>query len=116
GVDGVARIMDFGVAKASKQLHVTQDGEIKGKLCYMAPEQITGGTRPIDRGADIFAAGVVAWGMLAGRRLFGGGDVTETMAEVLSGSIAPLSEFRSDVPGELEAVLGKALERDRARR
>src|SRR6185436_15461728 len=107
GVDGVARIMDFGVAKASKQLHVTQDGQIKGKLSYMAPEQITGGSRPIDRCADIFAAGVVAWGMLAGRRLFGGADVTDTMAEVLSGTIPLLSEFRDDVPTELEQVLLK---------
>jgi len=113
GTDGVARIMDFGVAKASSQLHVTQEGQIKGKLAYMAPEQLTGGLRGIDRRADVFAAGVVAWGMLAGRRLFRGADVTDTMDQVLSGPIPPLSEFRDDVPAELEQALRRALDRDR---
>jgi serine/threonine-protein kinase len=116
GVDGVARIMDFGIAKATRQLHVTGEGQIKGKLSYMAPEQLASGGRPVDRGADVFAAGVVLWGMLAGDRLFHGSDIADTMAEVLGKPVPPLSRYRPDVPADLEAALGRALQRDRDRR
>src|SRR5262249_14640153 len=71
GRDGVVRVADFGVAVAAGD--VTRD--VKGKLGYMAPEQLSG--QPIDRRADIWAAGVLLWEMIARRRLFGGelGDV-----------------------------------------
>jgi len=67
GADGVARLADFGVAKAAGRLHTTQEGRVKGKVAYMAPEQVR--AEPLDRRADIWAAGVVAWEVLAGRRL-----------------------------------------------
>ncbi len=114
GADGVPRIMDFGVAKAARRLHVTQEGQLKGKLSYMAPEQIQGGE--VDRRADVFAAGVVLWTTLAGRRLFRGDDIAETMTQVLSGEIPRISAVRSDVPEAVDAAVATALERDRTTR
>jgi serine/threonine-protein kinase len=114
GVDGVSRLMDFGVAKATNRLAQTQEQQLKGKLAYMAPEQLQGGG--VDRRTDVFAAAVVLWGALAGRRLFRGSDVTETMSEVLRGEIPSLSLFRDDVPPALEAAMRRALERDREAR
>lgn len=57
GTDGAARLADFGVAKAAWRAHVTQHGELKGKPGYMAPEQLLG--KPVDRRADVYAAGIV---------------------------------------------------------
>ena len=68
GVDGIARVIDFGVAKAAGRLQVTGDGALKGKLAYMAPEQLT--ERDITRRADIYAMSAVLWEMLALERLF----------------------------------------------
>jgi serine/threonine-protein kinase len=70
GVDGLARVLDFGVAKAAGRVHVTQSGEVKGKIPYMPPEQLAG--EDLDRTVDVYAAGVVLWEMLTGRRLFDG--------------------------------------------
>jgi hypothetical protein len=113
GTDGVARIMDFGVAKAERKLHVAPEGEVVGKPSYMAPEQILG--EAVDRRTDVFAAGVVLWSMLAGRRLFRGEDHS-ILNDVLHGEIPPLASFRGDVPPALEAAIRHALERDPARR
>ena len=114
GVDGVARVLDFGVAKAATRLHTTRDGQMKGKLAYMSPEQLNAGA--IDRRADVFAAGVVHWEALTGRRLFTGNDVGEVTGRVLSGTIHPPSAMVPDLGDELDDVVMRALERDPARR
>lgn len=113
GTDGVARIMDFGVAKAERRLHVEATGEIVGKPSYMAPEQILG--QEVDRRTDVFAAGVVMWSMLAGRRLFRGEDHA-ILNEVLHGEIPPISSLRPDVSPALEAAIGHALLREPTKR
>jgi hypothetical protein len=114
GVDGVARVLDFGVAKAASRLHTTRDGQLKGKLAYMAPEQLSGG--PVDRRADVFAAGIVHWEALTGRRLFPGNDVGEVMGRILSGTIQPPSAMVPELAEDLDDVVMRALERDPARR
>src|SRR5262249_20405529 len=63
GVDGVARVLDFGVAKARGRSQTTREGQLKGKLAYMAPEQIGG---RVTRRTDVFAASIVLWEALAG--------------------------------------------------
>jgi serine/threonine-protein kinase len=68
GTDGAARIVDFGIAKAAWRAHVTQHGQLKGKPGYMAPEQLT--MAGVDRRTDVYAAGIVLWELLVGRRLF----------------------------------------------
>ena len=69
GVDGNAKLTDFGVARATSRLSITRSGQLKGKVAYMAPEQARGDAA-VDHRADVFAAGVVLWEVLAGRRLF----------------------------------------------
>src|SRR5512142_270923 len=81
GLDGIARVLDFGVAKAAMRSHCTTDGVVKGKVAYMAPEQIE--AREVDRRTDIFAAGIVAWEALSGRRLFSADQAAESIAKIL---------------------------------
>ena len=68
GDDGLAKVIDFGIAQAEARLQTTQIGQVKGKPSYMAPEQLSPGER-IDRRADVYAAGVILWEMIAGRKL-----------------------------------------------
>src|SRR5580704_17747963 len=68
GTDGLARVLDFGVAKATGRLQTTRDGQLHGKLSYMAPEQLR--SDAVTRKADIYSASVVLWEALTGRRLF----------------------------------------------
>jgi serine/threonine protein kinase len=114
GVDGVPRVLDFGVAKALGQSHATREGQIKGKLAYMSPEQIE--ARPVDRRTDVFAASVVLWEALAGRRLFKGEQDVHVMRMVLSGSVEPPSAFAPGVPPALDAIVLRGLSRDPAAR
>ncbi|MCA9634046.1 MAG: serine/threonine protein kinase [Myxococcales bacterium] len=87
GVDGIPRVLDFGIAKAVGRSHCTQDGYIKGKIAYMPPEQLYG--ERLDRRADVYAAGVVLWELLTGQRLFAGGDSPAILKSVDPVSDAP---------------------------
>jgi serine/threonine-protein kinase len=110
GLDGVARIFDFGVAKAAAmRSQSTSDGQMKGKLSYMSPEQLN--SRDVDRRTDVFAAGVVAWECLAGRRLFAGSDPGEVLAKVLTLDIPAPIDVLSSVPRVLSNTVMRALER-----
>ena len=115
GVDGSARLTDFGVARATSRSPPRGTGQLKGKLAYMAPEQARG-EKDVDRRADVFAAGVVLWETLAGRRLFKGDGEADTLHKVLKDPIPPLSAAVPAVTPELEAVLEGALDRDRSQR
>ncbi len=115
GYDGLARIIDFGVARAERRLTRTMVGGLpKGKLAYMAPEQALEG--PLDRRADVFAAGLVAWEVVTNRRLFDANVETAILAQILEMPIAAPSHVRADVPPSLDAVILKALDRDPDRR
>ncbi|HTV22066.1 MAG TPA: protein kinase [Polyangiaceae bacterium] len=110
GLDGIARIFDFGVAKAAAmRSQSTSDGQMKGKLSYMSPEQLN--SRDVDRRTDVFAAGVVAWECLAGRRLFAGSDPGEVLAKVLTLDIPAPIDVLSSVPRALSNTVMRALER-----
>jgi serine/threonine-protein kinase len=113
GHDGIARLVDFGVAKAAGRLHTTQDGQIKGKLAYMAPEQLRG--EALDRRTDVYAAGVVLWEMLTGKRLFGADNEGETVTNVLERNVEPPSAH-ADVPRALDDVVLRAVARKPAKR
>jgi len=110
GMDGTARITDFGVAHASSRLSTTRGGQLKGKLAYMAPEQARG--QRIDRRADVFAVGTVLWEVLAGRRLFKADGDAETLNRVLFEPIPRVREAEPSIPAALDLVTAKALERD----
>lgn len=107
GADGVARILDFGVAKAAHRAQTTRIGELKGKLAYMAPEQLNGAT--VDRRVDVRAAAVVLWEALAGAPLFHAENETATAARVLEGVTKTPSQIAKGVPPELDAIVLRGL-------
>lgn len=123
--DGVAKVLDFGLAKALDQEQPaaapdansptfmsparTERGVILGTAAYMAPEQAKG--RPVDRRADIWAFGVVLFEMLMGRKLFRGETATEIIAAVIKDDIA-LDRLPPDVPLAIRRLLARCLERD----
>jgi serine/threonine-protein kinase len=110
GVDGLGRVIDFGVAKARGRLQTTREGQVKGKLAYMAPEQIRAGE--VTRRTDVFAAGVVAWEALTGARLFAGENEGHVITQVLNAEVAAPSARRASIGAELDAVVLRALQRD----
>jgi eukaryotic-like serine/threonine-protein kinase len=117
GVDGIARLVDFGIAKAAGRLQHATDvgrGEVKGKLAYMAPEQARG--ESVSRVTDIFAAGIVFWELLTGERLFLGRTEAESLHRVLVSRIRPPRSLAPDLPATLDTILMKALSRDPAGR
>jgi hypothetical protein len=107
GTDGTSHILDFGVAKAASRVHTTENGQIKGKLSYMAPEQLRGAE--LDRRVDIFAAGIVLWELITGHRLFARGDPGATVTAVLTGDVKAPSQFRPEASDALDALVLKAL-------
>jgi serine/threonine protein kinase len=111
GRDGIARVLDFGVAKALAQSPNTQSGLLKGKFGYMAPEQLMRGH--VDRRTDVFAAGVVLWETLTCRRLFQASkNIEQAMSRVVTADIPPPSLYRSEIPPKLDAIVMKSMERD----
>jgi serine/threonine-protein kinase len=111
GVDGAARILDFGVAKAVGRMQATRGDQLKGKLAYMAPEQLTRG--PLDRGADIYAASIVLWELLTRERLFQGDDEISTYKLALDAVVRAPSEVLPELPQMLDAIVLKGLARNR---
>jgi serine/threonine protein kinase len=114
GVDGVPRVLDFGVAKAVGRLQTTREGQMKGKLAYMAPEQLHGSLAT--RQTDVYAAAVVTWEALTGKRLFQLDNEAAVITAILQKSIRPPSEVASHVPLAFDRVVMRGLEREPDRR
>ncbi|MFO0740139.1 MAG: serine/threonine-protein kinase [Labilithrix sp.] len=106
GTDGVARVLDFGIAKARGRIHETRDGQVKGKLAYMAPEQL-GGDASI--ASDVYAAGIVLWELLANQRLFDAETDLELIGHVLAGATSAPSAHAAHVTPALDAIVMRAL-------
>ena len=111
---GEVKLVDFGLAKASSHLTADEEDIVKGKFGYLAPEVTLG--QGADRRVDIFAAGILLWEMLAGRRLFKGETDLETFKQVQAAVIPDMRQIRSDVGEDVAYVLTKALARDREQR
>jgi serine/threonine-protein kinase len=110
GVDGTPRVVDFGVAKAIGRLQTTREGQLKGKLAYMPPEQVR--QEELDRRADIYAASVVFWEMLTGHRLYQG-DAASIVYQIMEAEVAAPSALRPEIPAALDAVILKGLSQKR---
>ncbi len=108
--DAWVKITDFGIAKARNEISTTSPGMIKGKLGYIAPEQLSG--RAPDQRVDIFCAGILLWESLAARRLFKGVDEVDTFRMIAETRIPPLGSIRNDVSPAIEKVLLKGLARE----
>jgi serine/threonine-protein kinase len=104
---GEVKLIDFGVAKTS-ETH-TQTGTIKGKIAYMAPEQLL--ARGVDRRSDVFSAGVVLWELLTRRPLFARDHEGATLYAIMNDPIPPPSRYRPAIPRELDAIVMRALSR-----
>jgi eukaryotic-like serine/threonine-protein kinase len=111
---GHLKIIDFGVAKALVGTLQTQSGLAKGKLGYMAFEALTG--KHVDTRADVFSAGVVAWELIALRRLFHGDNDIEVMNAVSTAVVEPPSRYNIECPPLLDAIVLRALQRSREER
>jgi eukaryotic-like serine/threonine-protein kinase len=114
GVDGVARIIDFGVAKAAGRLQTTREGVIKGKVAYMAQEQLA--ALDVTRLVDVYAMGVVLWETLAGRNLFKAPSEAALVLQVMRGATDPPSKYTPNLPSGLDELVMRALSIDPAAR
>lgn len=112
---GEVKIVDFGLAKASTQLEKSEPGVVKGKFSYLAPEAANG--IDVDARADIFAVGIMLWEMLAGRKLFQGKNDFETVKLIQAAEVPPIATLNPVAADpDVEAILARALARDRDRR
>lgn len=109
GTDGIARLTDFGVAKADVRMASTRAGQFKGKLSYMAPEQAA--SNETDQRSDLFSVGVILWESLTGRRLFKGDSNAATLNRLLHDEIVPPSKLWADL-ARYDDIVMKALSRD----
>jgi eukaryotic-like serine/threonine-protein kinase len=127
---GHAKILDFGIAKIAQaetpstattiaveglpETILTGPGAAVGTIAYMSPEQALG--QAIDSRADIFSFGAVLYEMATGAQPFRGATVAATFNEILNAQPSPAARVNPDVPGDLERIISKALEKDRALR
>jgi serine/threonine protein kinase len=107
--NGEVKLADFGLAKAASQIETTDPGVVKGKMSYLSPEAARG--EEVDRRADIFAAGILLYEMLTGKRLFYGDSDYQTVELVRAAKIPPIAPQNPEVEGEIEEICRKALAR-----
>jgi serine/threonine protein kinase len=114
GSDGIARLLDFGIAKAKGRSRTTPTGELKGKLGYMAPEQYQG--EDVDRRVDVYGASVVLWEALTGQVLFDGTNDAAVVNAVMNGVVRAPSELVPGLPKALDMLVLRGLARNRDNR
>jgi serine/threonine-protein kinase len=113
-VDGVTKVVDFGIAKAGNRSSRTATGVLKGKLQYMAPEQVQG--EAVDARTDQFAMGIVLWELVTDARLFEGDNEIQLLKAVMVQPIPRPSVHTPGLPADLEAAILRMLSRDPAGR
>ncbi len=106
--NGQVKLVDFGVAKATQS--VSQNRRVQGKFSYMAPEKLRGGAG--DRRSDIWSLGCVLWEALTLKRLFKGGNDSDTMRQVLESEIPTPSRINGEVIPAFDPIVMRALQRD----
>ncbi len=116
GVDGSVKLTDFGVAKATGAQfeNMTVGGDLRGKLGYLSPEQITG--VGVDRRADVFTLGIVLWEVLAGRRLFKFDNELALLRAITEEDAPTIKDYVRDLPNGIVEIVARALNRDRDKR
>jgi eukaryotic-like serine/threonine-protein kinase len=112
--DGVPKLVDFGIAKAHTRITGTDAGTLKGKYAYMSPEQIRG--EELDARSDVFAAGIVLWEMLAGRRLYKAESAMRSVERILQEPLVSPVRVNPACSPTLADVALRALQKDRDHR
>jgi eukaryotic-like serine/threonine-protein kinase len=113
--NGTAKVVDFGIARAASFAEAEiKSGVIKGKVSYLAPEQIN--RQPMDGRVDVFATGILLHEMLTGQKLFQANNELGKMRALLTQTTPPPSSVNASIPRELDRIVLRALERDRERR
>ncbi len=110
GVRGDVKVIDFGIARTSAWGAGTEPGTLKGKFFYMSPEMIT--AKPVDHRADIFAAGVMLYEQLCGRRPFTGNSIDEVVIRIAREDPVLPSQYDPAVPKALEAICLRAITKE----
>jgi serine/threonine protein kinase/Zn-finger nucleic acid-binding protein len=105
--EGTAKVIDFGIAKATTRRHKTENGSVKGRIPYMSPEQCTGSE--VDARSDMFSLGVVFWELITGRRLFKMSSDIQTHKEIATGNVRRPRSIDGNIPAQLEDIVLKAL-------
>ena len=108
--DGIAQVMDFGLAKLRGASRLTKEGSTVGTAGYMSPEQVQG--QETDHRADIFSLGVLLYEMLTGQLPFKGVHETAIAYEIVNVDSPPMSSIKPEIPPELDAIVMECLEKD----
>lgn len=109
--DGLARVLDFGVAKAVDQARATTiHGEFKGKLTYAAPEQVL--FHDVSRATDVYAAGIVLWELATGRRRYGSVSHAAILRSLMEENVPIPSSIAAELPPALDRIVQQATQRD----
>ncbi|WP_022665703.1 serine/threonine protein kinase [Desulfospira joergensenii] len=111
---GEVKISDFGISKARSEPSLTQAGVVKGKLSYLSPEQALG--KETDHQADLYALGIIFYEILSGKRLYKFNNELEALTNLPKMEIPPIIKVREDIPDELNTIVMKCLEKDKAKR
>lgn len=108
-LQGNVRLLDFGIARATEETDEfkTQEGIVKGKLPYIAPEMYQSSEASV--ASDVYATGVMLYQLLSGKNPFSGKDMSAIVTRVLQYTPPPISSLREDTPKELDAVIGRAI-------
>ncbi|HJZ88258.1 MAG TPA: serine/threonine-protein kinase [Polyangia bacterium] len=107
--DGGVKLVDFGIAKASRRVAQTRYGTLKGKIRYMSPEQCR--ALPLDRRSDVFAVSILLWELTTGRRLFRGPSDFDVLKAIVETDALPPSCIKPDYPPDLERIVLRGLQR-----
>lgn len=108
---GEVKIIDFGIAKTEHQMVESISGIVQGKFAYMSPEQARGET--LDQRTDLFSCGVVFYEMLTGLRPFEANSDLQSLERIKTEKCRPVSELRADADADLDAIIAKALAKNR---
>jgi serine/threonine protein kinase len=113
--NGEVKVLDFGIAKVVDNIsELSRIGDVKGKMQYVAPEQLEG--KRASAQSDVFSLGVTMFELLTRTPLFLDESPFHTINNVMNMTLPPLSDYRDDVPAELEKILGHALQKDPEKR